>query len=249
MQDYDTLKSLLLEEAYEVVDAAIARDFAGLEEELGDLLFLVVFYAQVAKDEARFSIDDVIQGVHAKLVRRHPHVFGDARARNAGEALQSWQAAKEAERNAEGKPQRKSLLDGILSSLPSTMVADELGSRAAGAGFDWSNAGDLLDKIQEEVQELRQELAAPQGNSGSDAIRKARLEEEVGDLLFAAANLARYLRFDSESCLRRANLKFKRRFQAMEGEMAKRGKKLNESSIEEMNAAWNDVKAAEKHEG
>lgn len=248
VQDYDTLRSLLLEEAYEVVDAAISRDFTGMEEELGDLLFLVVFYSRVAEEDGRFAIDDVIKGVHAKLVRRHPHVFGDVRARNAGEALQSWQAAKKAEQSADGKNQKNSLLDGILTSLPSTLVANELGTRAAGAGFDWSNASNLLDKIQEEVEELRGALRAAQDSARSGANPKARLEEEVGDLLFTAANLARFLRFDSESCLRRANMKFKRRFQAMEQELAKLGKRLDESTIEEMSAAWDQVKAAEKHE-
>jgi nucleoside triphosphate diphosphatase len=249
VQNYDTLKSLLLEEAYEVVDAAAARDFGGLEEELGDLLFLVVFYSRVAEEEGHFAIESIIERVHAKLVRRHPHVFGDVRANNPGEALQSWRAAKELERRAAGKPASESLLDGILPSLPSTLVAHELGSRAAEAGFDWAKVDDLLFKVEEEVQELRQELAAHAGRQATETGNTARLEEEVGDLLFAAANLARFLHFDSENCLRRANLKFKRRFQAMEQEFQKHGKRLKGSTMEEMNAAWNDVKAAEKREG
>ena len=235
-QDYDTLKGLLLEEAYEVVDAANARDFDGLEDELGDLLFLVVFYSRVAEEEGRFAIDDVVERVHAKLIRRHPHVFGQVRARNAGEALQSWLAVKEQERAAEGKRAKTSVLDGILPSLPSTLVAHELGTRAAEVGFEWAKVGDLLEKIEEEVHELRQELAAqppspgagrstdspgspatPSAGGGSPA----RVEEEVGDLLFAVANLSRFLHFDPESCLRRANQKFQRRFQAMEQEILK----------------------------
>jgi MazG family protein len=139
----------LLEEAYEVVDAANARDFDGLEDELGDLLFLVVFYSRVAEEEGRFAIDDVVERVHAKLIRRHPHVFGEVRAGNAGEALQSWLAVKEQERAAEGKRVRNSVLDGILPSLPSTLVAQELGTRAAAVGFEWANVGDLLEKIEE----------------------------------------------------------------------------------------------------
>ncbi len=248
VQNYDTLKGLLLEEAYEVVDAAAARDFDGLEEELGDLLFLVVFYSRVAEEEGRFAIDGVIERVHAKLVRRHPHVFGEVRANNPGEAFQSWQAAKKQERSAAGKPSTESLLDGILPSLPSTLVAHELGTRAAEAGFDWTKVDDLLDKVEEEVQELRQELSAQAGNQAGETESASRLEEEIGDLLFAAANLARFFHFDSENCLRRANLKFKRRFQAMEQEILRRGKQLKESTMEEMHAAWNDVKTAEKNE-
>ena len=240
-QNYDTLKGLLLEEAYEVVDAANARDFDGLEDELGDLLFLVTFYARVAEEEGRFTIDDVAERVHAKLMRRHPHVFGEVRARNAGEALQSWLAVKEQERGAEGKRTNNSVLDGIIPSLPSTLVAHELGTRAAEVGFEWAKVGDLLEKIEEEVHELRQELAVqPPGPA-------ARVEEEVGDLLFAVANLSRFLHFDPESCLRRANQKFQRRFQAMEQEILKRGKQLKECSLEEMEAVWGQVKAREQH--
>jgi MazG family protein len=230
---------LLLEEAYEVVDAANARDFDGLEDELGDLLFLVVFYSRVAEEEGRFTIDDVVERVHAKLMRRHPHVFGEVRARNAGEALQSWLAVKELERAAEGKHSNTSVLDGILPSLPSTLVAHELGTRAAEVGFEWAKVGDLLEKIEEEVHELRQELAVQPPSP------PARVEEEVGDLLFAVANLSRFLHFDPESCLRRANQKFQRRFQAMEQEILKSGKQLKECSLEEMEAVWGEIKAHE----
>jgi MazG family protein len=239
VQDYDTLKGLLLEEAYEVVDAANARDFDGLEDELGDLLFLVTFYSRVAEEEGRFTIDDVVERVHAKLIRRHPHVFGDVRAANAGEALQSWLVVKEQERAAEGKRAKNSVLDGILPSLPSTLVAHELGTRAAEVGFEWKKVGDLLEKIEEEIHELRQELAAQPPSP------PARVEEEVGDLLFAVANLSRFLHFDPESCLRRANQKFQRRFQAMEQEILKRGKQLKECSLEEMEAVWTNIKKQE----
>jgi len=240
-QDYDTLKALLLEEAYEVVDAANARDFDGLEDELGDLLFLVVFYSRVAEEEGRFAVDDVVERVHAKLIRRHPHVFGEVRAANAGEALQSWLAVKEQERAAEGKRAKSSVLDGILPSLPSTLVAHELGMRAAEVGFEWATVGSLLEKIEEEVHELRQELTAQPPSP------PARVEEEVGDLLFAVANLSRFLHFDPESCLRRANQKFQRRFQAMEQEILKSGRQLKECSLEEMEAVWEGIKAGETH--
>ena len=237
VQDYDTLKGLLLEEAYEVVDAANARDFDGLEDELGDLLFLVTFYSRIAEEEGRFNIDDVVDRVHAKLIRRHPHVFGNVKAGNAGEALQSWMAVKEQERAAEGKRAKNSVLDGILPALPSTLVAQELGTRAAEVGFEWTKVGDLLAKIEEEVHELRQELDA-QPPSPS-----ARVQDEVGDLLFAVANLSRFLHFDPESCLRHANQKFQRRFQAMEQEILKSGKQLKECSLDEMEAVWEGIKA------
>jgi MazG family protein len=236
-QGYNSLKALLLEEAYEVIDAVDAGDFAGLEDELGDVLFLVLFYSRLAEEEGRFTIEGVIERVHAKLIRRHPHVFGEVQARDAGEALESWLAVKKQENTA--KPAQKSILDGIARSLPSTLVAHELGVRAAEVGFEWASADAVLDKIEEEVRELRQELAARKVQEG------ARIEEEVGDLLFAVANLTRFLDSDAESCLRRGNRKFERRFRALEQEVVKRGKKLRECSLEEMESIWTDVKASE----
>jgi len=230
-----------LEEAYEVVDAVNARDFEALEEELGDLLFQVVFYTQLAGEEKRFSLDDVIERVHAKLVRRHPHVFGPHHAETAEEALDSWLNAKEGERQAEAakKDQPKSLLDGIPPSFPATLEAYEVGVRAAEVGFDWAKVGDLLDKIEEEIHELRHECAA------SKAAGARSVEEEVGDLLFAVCNLARFLRSDPESCLRRANQKFKRRFRALEAEVAKRGKQVRECTPEELDSLWERLKEQE----
>jgi MazG family protein len=240
-QDYDTLKGLLLEEAYEVIDAANARDFNGLEDELGDLLFQVVFYSRLAEEEGRFAIDDVIERVHAKLIRRHPHVFGEVRARNADEALKSWLHVKEQERGSasQGEDDRKSLLGRIAPALPATLEAYELGLRASEVGFDWKRVEDLLDKVEEEMGELRREL----NRGGGD--RASRLEEEVGDLLFAAANLARLVRSHPETCLRRANQKFKRRFQGLEKEIARRGRSLGECSLEEMESIWNELKREE----
>jgi MazG family protein len=240
-QDYDTLKGLLLEEAYEVIDAINLHDFDGLEDELGDLLFQVVFYSRLAEEEGRFDIDNVIERVHAKLIRRHPHVFGEVHASNADEALKSWLNVKEQERGSagHGKDGRKSLLDGIAPTLPATLEAYELGLRASEVGFDWKKAEEVLQKVEEEIAELRHELNREAGN------RSSRLEEEVGDLLFAAANLARFLRSDPETCLRRANQKFKRRFQALEKEMATRGRNLRECSLEEMECLWNELKSHE----
>lgn len=249
-QDYDSVKGLMLEEAYEVVDAVAARDFDGLAEELGDLLFQVVFYSRLAEEEGRFALDDVIERLHDKLVRRHPHVFGPTRARTAEEALKSWNNAKAAEREskAEARPgsaterTARSVLDGIAPVLPSTLEAQELGVRAASAGFDWPRVEDLLDKIEEEVGELREELRRGQSRKAQQA---QRVEEEVGDLMFAVTNLARFLRFDAESALRRANHKFRRRFQELEREAGRQGKRLTELSAVELDTLWNAAKARE----
>jgi ATP diphosphatase len=240
-QDYDSVKGLLLEEAYEVVDAVNARDFSALEDELGDLLFQVVFYSQLAGEEERFAIDDVIEGVHAKLVRRHPHVFGEVRAETPEEALKSWLSVKETERQTKNGSVRRpeSVLEGIAPALPSTLEAYELGLRAAEVGFDWPSVDALLDKIEEEVHELRRELVAPPDS------RRAKIEEEVGDLLFAVANLARFLRSDAESCLRRANRKFKQRFQVLEEEVVRRGKRIRDCTPAELDAIWEEIKAKE----
>jgi len=287
-QSYDSVKGLLLEEAYEVIDAVNKRDFDGLEDELGDLLFQVVFYARLAEEERRFTLDDVIDRLHGKLVRRHPHVFGETRAATPEEALASWLTVKEQEREAVAREKRsesikqpESLLDGIPEVLPATLEAYELGVRAAEVGFDWVKLEDLLDKIAEELAELRHELAqrirevtpsrpqplarseamagempALQADGGPPPVRcgdsstasgersgpQGRLEEEVGDLLFAASNLARYLGSDPESCLRRANLKFKIRFQALEQEVARHGKSIRDCTPEELDRSWNVVK-------
>ena len=240
-QDYDSVKPLLLEEAYEVIDAVNSRDFDGLEDELGDLLFQVVFYSRLAEEEQRFKLDDVIERLHAKLVRRHPHVFGEARAKTAAEALKSWLSVKESEGAGTGSG-TESLLEGISASLPATLEAYEIGLRAAEVGFDWVKIEDLIDKVEEEVHELRHEIASRLPENG-------RLEEEAGDLLFAASNLARYLGSDPESCLRRANQKFKRRFQALEQEVAKMGKKVRECPLEDLERIWNEVKREEKEPG
>ena len=272
-QSYDSVKGLLLEEAYEVIDAVNKRDFDGLKDELGDLLFQVVFYARLAEEERRFTLDDVIDRLHAKLVRRHPHVFGETRAATPEEALASWLTVKEQEREAlarekrsESAKQPESLLDGIPEVLPATLEAYELGVRAAEVGFDWVKLEDLVDKVAEELAELRHELAQQIGEGTSPAGRQSlarseatagnmpalhaddRLEEEVGDLLFAASNVARYLGSDPESCLRRANLKFKIRFQALEQEVARHGKSIRDCTPDELDRFWNVVKQGARSE-
>ncbi len=263
-QNYDSVKGLLLEEAYEVVDAVQARDFDQMREELGDVLFQVVFYAQMAQEEGRFDLGDIIDEVHQKLVRRHPHVFGDVKASSPEEALRSWLAAKAREKKAD-RGQTRSLLDGISPSLPATLATHKLGVRAAQVGFDERRVEDLLAKIGEELQEVRQEISRTgQGPSAQQALHSerdrssqevsdrmgsfspSRMEEEVGDLLFAVANLARRLGFASESALRCANQKFKRRFQNLEAEVARRGKQVSDCSFEELDRLWNQVKAGER---
>jgi nucleoside triphosphate diphosphatase len=261
-QNYDSMKALLLEEAYEVIDAVNARDFAGLEEELGDLLFQVVFYSRLAEEEGSFTLAGVMERLYSKLVRRHPHVFGEQKARTAEEALKSWNAVKEQERqqsrreppvevgaaqvqsDAGAESERQSLLHGIAASLPSTLEAHELGVRVAEAGFDWPRALDVLDKVDEELAELKQELRA--ADPGAPSQETARIEEELGDLLFSLSQLARHLGTDPESCLRRGNQKFRRRFQALERELRRRGRKLEECGLEELDAIWNETKAEEQ---
>ena len=258
-QDYDSVKGLMLEEAYEVVDVVTARDFDALEDELGDLLFQVVFYSQMAQEESRFTIDDVVERVHAKLVRRHPHVFGDVQARTPEEALKSWNAVKASEREASLKNSAcpVSLLDGISPVLPATLAAYELGVRVAEVGFDWARVEDLLDKVEEEVRELRKELkvvaptvtsepAIPAKGGTGAADHGLKVEEEIGDLMFSVANLARYVHRDPETCLRRANQKFERRFRALEQEALARGKKVHECSPEELEGFWEAVKTRER---
>lgn len=259
-QNYDSMKALLLEEAYEVIDTVNERDFAGLEDELGDLLFQVVFYSRLAEEEGRFTLASVMERLYSKLVRRHPHVFGEQKAHTAEEALKRWNAVKEQERekarrerpaganSAQVRPDAgdpsESSLDGIAATLPSTLEAHELGLRAAEAGFDWPRARDVLDKVEEEIAELKQELhandqAVPRGQAS------ARIEEELGDLLFSLSQLARHLGTDPDSCLRRGNRKFRRRFQALERELRRRGRKLGDCDLEELETVWNYAKSQE----
>jgi ATP diphosphatase len=242
-QDYDSLKAHVLEEAYEVIDAVNTRDFDGLEDELGDLLFQVVFYSRLAEEEGRFTLAGVMERLHRKLVRRHPHVFGEVKARTAEEALRRWNSVKEQEREAKPAP-AESILEGTAATLPATLEAHELGVRVAEAGFDWPDAASVLDKVQEEVDELRREIEAA-STAGPGEGDRARREEELGDLLFSLSQLARHLGSDPESCLRRGNQKFRRRFQALEREIARSGRKLADCGLPELEAVWNSVKAGE----
>ncbi len=228
-QSFATIAPYTIEEAYEVADAIARRDFGALPDELGDLLFQVVYHARMAEEENRFGFADVARAISDKMVRRHPHVFGDAAARSAGAQSLAWEAQKSAERAARADT---GTLAGV-PDLPALARAAKLTARAARVGFDWPDAAAVLDKLDEETAELRAELPAAD---------PARLADEVGDLLFVLANLARKLSLDPEDCLRQANRKFTQRFTAMEQHAAVAGKMLSEMSLEEMEALWQDVK-------
>jgi nucleoside triphosphate diphosphatase len=234
VQTFETIAPYTIEEAYEVADAIAARDFNGLPDELGDLLFQVVYHARMAEEEGHFAFADIAKHINDKMIRRHPHVFGDAAARDAAAQTAAWETQKSAERAAR---QQSGTLAGVPVALPALTRAVKLTSRAARVGFDWATADQVLEKLEEESQELRAEL--------SDA-DPARLTDEIGDMLFVLANLARKLKLDPETCLRHANDKFSRRFNAMEAIFESDGKSLVELSLDQMEAGWQQVKAAER---
>jgi MazG family protein len=239
-QTLRSLRPFLLEECYEALDAIDRQDMAGLREELGDLLFEIVFLAQVADESGAFTIADAIETVSAKLVRRHPHVFGEAKAlRSAEEVLGRWEDLKREERAAAGAA-AKTTLEGVPRTLPGLLRAYEYGSRAAAQGFDWVRPEDVLAKIREEIDEVEQVVraAGPREAAGSDE----HLEEEVGDLLFAIANLSRKLGVEPETALRRANDKFAARFTALEQRVGERGAVMKDEPLEALEAEWQEVK-------
>lgn len=240
-QTHRSLKPMAIEEAYEVVEAIDEGGDAELAGELGDLLLQVVFHAQIATEEGRFTIDDVVDRVSRKMRRRHPHVFGDHKADTSEEVLRSWEAMKAAEL-AEGGTDRDgttSMLDSVSRSLPAVMEAFQTSSKASRVGFDWPNAEAVLAKLDEELSEVRQ--AAEQRPTGH-----ADIESEIGDLMFAAVNAARLLRVDPESALKGATRKFRRRFRHVEDRLRERGKKPADARLEEMEALWSDAKALER---
>jgi nucleoside triphosphate diphosphatase len=261
-QTFDSIKPYTLEETYEVLEAIDNRDWPELAGELGDLLLQVLFYAEIAKEQASFSIDDVLDRLSGKLINRHPHVFGDVKAETSGEVKRNWEAIKVEERKKSGSGQneRQSILAGVSSAMPSLLEAYKLSSRAAQAGFDWPNVEGLFDKLREETDELREELKEfpapgprPQGRgvagSGRTAVPEelqSRLEEEVGDLFFVLVNIARYLSVDPESALRKTNRKFKRRFQWMEERLHESGRSAEQAPMEELESLWQQAKREEK---
>ena len=238
-----SLRPFVLEEAYEVLDAIEHGTPADLCEELGDFLFEAVFLSQISDEQGEFSMRDVLDGICDKLIRRHPHVFERAEGAEgltSDQVLERWETLKARERALAGrtaKPVHKGVLTGVPKSLPALLRAYEISSRAATVGFDWAGPGDVLDKLDEEVAEIRQEVES--GATG----HLSRAEDEVGDLLFAVANLARKLGVEPESALRRANDKFTRRFEAVERRVADQGRSMKDATLDELDAQWNQVKA------
>jgi len=246
-QTYATLAPMLLEEAYEafeaVEDAREGRP-AELCDELGDLLFQIVFYAQVAKERGEFKIDDVTSAIHDKMVRRHPHVFGDVTAEDAATVLMNWETMKAEERRAAGKTEdtNASLLTGVSSKAPALMEAHQLSTKAARVGFDWKSVDDIFDKLQEEIEELRD--AIRDHSALKDEANHARVREEIGDLLFAATNIARHMQVEPEAALKLTNRKFRRRFEYIENVLHERGQPFDQTSIEELEELWQQAKQA-----
>lgn len=236
-QDFASIAPYTIEEAYEVADAIERGDMDDLKDELGDLLLQVVFHAQMAKEEGLFDFSDVVRAICEKMIRRHPHVFGDEEQRSAGSVKGRWEKIKAEEKAAKGAKQA-SILDDVPLSLPALVRAIKLQNRAARVGFDWPDTSQVIDKLNEEMLELSAELA-----KGGDA---DRLEDEMGDLLFVYANLARHLNVDPEAALRRANAKFRRRFGRIEEKLAAAGKRPEDSTLEEMDAFWNEAKREER---
>ena len=244
VQDFSTIAPYTIEEAYEVADAIDRGDLADLKDELGDLLLQVVFHAQMASEQGAFGFGDVVAAICDKMTRRHPHVFGDEERRsNADSQLQHWEALKRAEREAKGDADT-SALAGISRGLPEWQRAVKLQHKAAKVGFDWPGPAPVLEKLHEEIEEVRAEFAAVAA-APDDADAHDRLEDELGDILFVCANLARHAKVDVGSALRRANLKFERRFRAMEAMAAVDGG-LAGQSLEAQDRYWDRAKAAEK---
>src|SRR5262245_39466426 len=240
-QDFNSLKPMLVEEVYEVLEAVDNKDFDGLSEELGDLLLHVVFHSHLGKEAGHFDIDTVIEKISDKPVRRHPHVFGSESAATPEEVIKNWEAIKaqeKAEKLKNRTPEQRSLLEGIPSKLPAIHEAHQISSRAARVGFDWPDIEGIFEKLQEEVRELKEVIS-----EDGDEKQRERLEDEIGDMLFVIINIARYLKIDSESALKRANRKFKARFRYMETELAKLGKNLEQTPLEEMEALWQKAKS------
>jgi len=233
-QTFDTIAPYTIEEAYEVADAIARRDLAALPDELGDLLFQVVYHAQLADEAGHFAFADIAAAISQKMLRRHPHVFGEAAARDAAAQTAAWEEQKRAERAARAEV---GTLAGIPLGLPALTRAEKLARRAARVGFDWPDTDAVLAKLDEEISELRAELPAAD---------PARLADEVGDLLFVVVNLARKLNLDPEACLRGANAKFLRRFNSVEASLAAEGRTPAEASLADMELAWQAAKKRER---
>ena len=232
-QTHETLKSDLIEESYEVIEAIDSKDSGKLKEELGDLLMQVMLHAQIAKDDGSFSINEVIQSIADKLIRRHPHVFGDVKVNDVDEVLANWEEIK---RNEVGYEDRKSVLDGIPDFLPGLHRAQKIQRRAARVGFDWDDISDVLPKLEEELEEIKE--CIQEGD-------QAEIEMEIGDLLFSVVNLCRFLNVQAEEALRKANRKFIGRFEKMEAELEQRGKTFADYDLAGLDRIWETAKNKE----
>ncbi len=233
-QTHESLLPYVIEETYEVVDALEKKDFDSLKEELGDLLFQIVFHSQLAKEAGKFEFIDILESLSQKLISRHPHVFGNPENLTSEEVLENWDKLKAKENLIKGV-QLESILDGIPRSLPALAKAEKLQQKAAKVGFDWQRPEEIVEKIEEELEELKQELNNSKKNF-------QRVEEELGDLLFAVVNLSRFLKLSSELALRKANEKFELRFKKMEQEARQKGLQLHTLSLWEMEELWNKAK-------
>jgi MazG family protein len=238
-QSFDSIKPYTLEETYEVLDAIDRRAWPELADELGDFMLQAVFHAQMGAERGLFTIEDALDAINRKLVRRHPHVFGEESARNADDVKRIWSEVKAAEKEARREPEAgaSGLLDGVPRAMPALVEAQQIASRAAGAGFDWENAAQVMEKLDEELGEL--EAARRSGP-------REAVEDELGDLLFVVVNLARFLKVDPEQALRRTNAKFRARFGHIERALAERGKTLQDSTIGEMEELWQQAKRQSK---
>jgi MazG family protein len=246
-QTYATLAPMILEEAYEAFEAveeATTGHPEELRDELGDLLFQIVFYAQVAKERGEFTIDDVTNSIHTKMVKRHPHVFGDVKADDSATVLLNWETMKAEERRAAGKSEdeKTSILDGVPSKAPALMEAHQLSTKAARVGFDWKSVEDIFDKLHEEIEELR--TAIRNHVELKDEAAHARVREELGDLLFAATNIARHMQVEPEVALKLTNRKFRHRFNYIEEKLRERQQAFDQTSIDEMESLWQEAKKA-----
>lgn len=234
-QTFRTIAPYTIEEAYEVADAIARDDMTALKEELGDLLLQVVYHSQMASEVRAFDFTDVAAAIADKMVDRHPHVFGDLEIADVNAQTVSWEARKAAERAKRNGPEPAGALDGVARALPALLRAEKIQKRAARVGFDWKTVGPVMDKIEEELGELRHELEA-------DEADRARLVDELGDVLFAVANLARHCNVDPEAALRSTNDKFERRFRYLERRLTEQGRKPADATLEEMEALWRDAK-------
>jgi nucleoside triphosphate diphosphatase len=250
-QSFDTIKKYTLEETYEVLEAIDDRNWPELPSELGDLLLQVLFYAEMAHEQGLFSIDDVLDALSNKLISRHPHVFGDVEAKDSQQVLRNWEALKKQEKKHRAA-EDDSYLGSVSSKMPALMEASKISAKAAHVGFDWPEVAGLFDKLEEETRELQEHVKSlpsralqPEASPPVPSELQEKVEEEVGDLFFVVVNIARYLKVDPESALRRTNRKFRRRFGWLEQRLHDQGKQLDQATLEEMENLWQQAKAHE----